>query len=632
MWLQNLHLDDIAADEWGVRFVDYPRSYDNADIFEVEFNGHNDSLLAEHFIVGDDWDDNEQLTFELTRMRHHVAGTDTRSSHTADFGLDCSDDDNNRLADMTFDLSRIPLVPSDINDGDLDDGQMSLRTPEDGEELPLTPPVHLLQGPTQLATATAPQTSLVSRVTSSRPRPRSAPSHRRVSHSSFHGPSSSSVHDSDFRDAHVDEIFYSHCEHLDRICTALEIVRSRAREEGWTLVRATTTGAKNGWMDAETERTLELKAKRRAWSSGIKIHAPYLSTYCASQVRDGSFSALRSPMSPPGLTSSSKMSPRVRGPIVPTGLSLGIPLQTSPLAMYVRCADSGKSSIPGILNTVHTIETIEGKRPSRVTFADSVTNLFPVCEDENEDSFPSVQVNGVGFPQAAPPVVSADESKVVDGPTDNEDDPFCIHPLRPRTRTTSMYVISPTSTPPSSPTLPMFRPSTPPPSYQDAVGGDVPAAANEEQKRLDASALLLQPLSSISPLQSPPSRPQLICNPPFVSRSRAVSLPSIRPCSSTEKNYRTSFYHEEERCEDLSRTYASPPPEGPLVISAVPAPHEQYPRYAHVPLPVPAGKKSVNASILARTGKEVVFEQAGSEFTVGIEVALGRAEEGRVVW
>ena len=68
------------------------------------------------------------------------------------------------------------------------------------------------------------------------------------------------------------------------------------------------------------------------------------------------------------------------------------------------------------------------------------------------------------------------------------------------------------------------------------------------------------------------------------------------------------------------------------MISAVPAPHEQYPRYAHVPLPVPAGKKSVNASILARTGKEVVFEQAGSEFTVGIEVALGRAEEGRVVW
>ena len=653
-YLQSWHLANVAADEWG-QYVHHPRSSDEFDIFAVEYNGHNDSLLGEHFTVGDDWDDTERLTFELSRMgRHGTLGIDSHSSsfddkylHPGDFGLDCSDDDGSRLADTTFDMSRCPLTPSDVNDdGESDDSQIYLRTPEDGEDLPLASPVQVLQGSTQDATCFAPQSPLVSRISSSRPRSRhasaqfsSAPSTPiQASHPT---PRSSSAHNFDYRYTQVDEFIAPRLAYLERICTALEIVRTRAREEGWRLVRATLIGAKNGWMDAEAERSLEIKAKRRAWSSGIKISAPYPTSRPAPKVWDGSFSTFRPPMRPPGLTSSSRGISRVRGPIVPTGLSLGIPVRSSPLAMYAWGAHDGQKCTPskyGILNSGHSVETIKGKRPSRVTFADSVTNLFPVCEDEEEpeDSFGPVQVNAVGFPQAVPIAVPAEEPErsLIEGPAGKEDDPFYFCPSRPRTRTTSMYMTSPATSAPSSP-LPMFRPSTPPPSYQAAVSGDDSAAVNNEERRLDASALLLQPLSSlvISPSPQPPSsRPPFISNHPFLPRPRAVSLPTPKSYSSTNKTRRTSFNHKEGHCEDLSQAYASPPPEGPLVVSATPAPHEQYPRYAHVHSPIPASKKSMNATILGRTGKEVVFEQAGSEFTVGIEVALGRAEEGRVVW
>ena len=644
MYLQSWHLVNIAADEWG-RYVQHPRSSDEFDLFSVEYNGYNDSLLGEHFTVGDDWDDTERLTSELSHMgRHGTLGIDSHSSsfddrylHPGDFGPDYSDDYGSRLVDTAFDLSTCPLTPSDVNDDD--DSQICLRTPEDGEDLSLAS--------TRAATCYAPQPPLVSRVSSSRPRSRnasakfaSAPSTPvQASHPT---PPSPSAHNFDYRYTQIDEYIAPRLAYLDRICTALEIVRSRAREEGWRLVRATMTEAKNGWMDAEAERSLEIKAKRRAWSSGIQISAPYSTYRPARKVWDGSSSTFRSPTRPPGLTSSSTGILRTRGPIVPTGLSLGLPVRSSPLAMYVWGAEDGQKSTPskyGILNSGHSVETIVGKRSSRVTFADTVTNLFPVREDEEEteDSFGPVQANAVGFPQAVPHSVPAEELEcsLIEGPAGKEDDPFYFCPSRPRTRTTSMYMSSPASSAPSSPVLPMFRPSTPPPSYQAAVGGDVFAAANHEERRLDASALLLQPLSSlvISPSpQSPSSRPPLISNPPFLPRPRAVSLPTPRSYSSTNKTRRTSFNYKEEHCEDLSQAYASPPPEGPLVVSATPAPHEQYPRYAHVHSLIPASKKCMNATILGRAGKGVVFEQAGSEFTVGIEVALGRAEEGRVVW
>lgn len=654
LYLQSLHSTDVAADEWGVRYIHHPTSSDEANVFSVGYNGHNDSLLGEHFTVGDDWDDNERLTLELSRTGRHVtpgmynpsSSFDDRHLHPADFGLDCSGDDDSGLANTAFDVSRCPLIPSDVNDDEeSDDSQTSVRTPEDGEDLPRIPPSQKLQGSPQHATCFAPQPPLVSRVSSSRPRSRNASAQYSnvlsTSDQALYLPTftPSSAHNFDCRDTQADELITSHIAYLERICTALEIVRSRAREEGWSLVRTTSSGAKNGWSDAGTERSLEIRAKRRAWSSGIKISAPYSTSYSARKVWDGGFSALRSSMRLPGATSRSTGILQVRGPIVPTGLSLGIPVRSSPLAMYAWGAEDGHKSTPrkyGILNSVHSTETIEGKRSSRVSFADSVTKLFPVCED-NEDSFEPIQVDAVGFPQVVPLAVSAEEPGCgfSEGLAEKEDDPFYFCPSWPRKRTTSMYVVSPTPSTPSSPVLPMFRCSSPSPYDQAAVSGDVPAGGNDKEGRLDASALLLQPLSSLSICsspQSPSSRPPLTSNPLFVPRPRAVSLPTPGSYFNTNKTRRTSFNHKDEPCEDLSRVYASPPPEGPLVVSATPGPHEQHPRYAHVYSPIPAGKNSINASIFGRTGKEVVFEQAGSEFTVGIEVALGRAEEGRVVW
>lgn len=564
--------------------------------------------------------------------------SDDKLLHPEDFVLDFDDDSG--LADTAFDISRYPLTPSDVNDNEQsDDSQVSLRTPEDGEDLPLASPVpsRSTQDPTY-------QSPSVSRVDSFRPRSRNVSAQYsstplmpvQASHASTFppSPSSSALH----RNTQEDELIASHLAYIDRICTALELVRSRAREEGWRLIRATLIGAKNGWMDADAERSLEMKAKRRAWSSGIKISAPYSIFRSAPKMWSDRSPAFRSPMRPPGLMSSSRGISRVRGPIVPTGLSLGIPERSSPLAMYAWSADDGKKSTPskyGILG--RSMETIDGKRSLRVTFADNVSKLFPVCEDEGEDLFEPVRDNAVGFPQEVPPV-SAEESDrslpQAEAPTAKEDDPFQFCPPRPRTRTTSMHLISSAPSAPSFHVLPMFRPNTPPPSYQAAVGGDIPAPEDSNQGRLDPSSLLLQPLSSSSIASSPQSssRPPLVSSPPFVPRPRAISMPTPRTYSSTNKTRRTSLQYKDEHCEDLSQAYASPPPEGPLVVTATAAPHEEYPRYAHVYIPAPSSKPKMNATILGRTGKEVVFEQGGSEFTVGIEVALGRAEEGRVVW
>ncbi|KAG9308305.1 hypothetical protein JVU11DRAFT_12068 [Chiua virens] len=616
-------------DEWGVRYVHHLSPSDDAGHFLVDYDHYNDSLLGEPFAFGDDQDDNERLPFELGLVERYDGDIGGRLSN---FGLACGDHDGSKLADTRFDLSRSPLIPSDVkDDGESDDSQVSLRTPEEGEALPLGPPVCL-----EHDTPSAAQPGLVSRVASSCPRPRIASAKYSRAHSTSSPPPtlslplSSSPYSSHYRDPEAEELIASRLAHLDQICAVLEIVRSRAREEGWRQFKATMIGAKNDWMDTETERSLESKAKRRAWSSGIKISAPYsCASRSAPNVWDGSFSTHKMSTGPSGLTSSRGI-PRVRGPIVPTGLSLGIPVQSSPLAKCAWGTEGAATSTPskyGDLGLMRTPKVKGGKKSSRVHFADSVTKLLPVREDESEDAF-EPEVTAFGFPQAVPVPVSSDGVEVVQGPSDSEDALyFC--PTQPRVRTTSIYV-----GPPSPPPLPMFRPSTPPPIYQAAVGGDISDPASDGEGRLDASALLLHPLSSlsISSSQQSPPRPSLISNPSFVPRPRAVSLPTARSYAEVNKTRRISDQYGSGRCEDLSQAYASPPPEGPLVVSATPAPHEQYPRYAHIQSPIPSSKKSMTASILGRVGKEVAFEQNGSEFTVGIEVALGRAEEGRVVW
>ncbi|KIK98874.1 hypothetical protein PAXRUDRAFT_623340 [Paxillus rubicundulus Ve08.2h10] len=610
--------------------------------------------------------------------RHHtlsvdsrVPGFDDRRLHL-DFDSDYSDEDSDRFANTAFDTLRSPLAPSDVNeDGDSDDSQTSLRTPEEGDGLPLATPV-VVQGPIQSGAHSQQQS--VSRVNSSRPHHRNAsslspttlltptPDFEPVSPSTTLPQSSRPTRpppfptsrlfraDSSGKDAYMDELIASRVSFLGRVCNALDLVRTRARDEGWKLVRATLTGAPINWVDTEAERSLETKAKRRAWSAGIKIPAPYISKTRSSsallsrrRVWDGSAPMLGSLTSPPGLASSPRKTTRALGPIVPTGLSLGVPVRTSPLAMYVWGAGDVQNSTPskyGALSPVRHMETMLGNRPPRTTFPGSPTKLFPVCEEEGDDSFEPVQADAISFPQAERVSASAQMSSgdieigVIDGPENNEDDPFYFPPLGPRTRTTSMYVMPPTSAA-DSPVLPMFRPCAPPPPYRAAVGEGHSPTAGSEGVELGPSALLCQPLSSLRisspPPRSPSPRPAMVSNPPFVPRLRSVSLPTPKSGSSMNKGH-CSHRHKDERYEDLSQAYAAPPPDGPLIVSASPAPHEGYPTYAHVHSPIPATGKGLSASALGGKGREVIFEQAGSEFTLGLEVALGRAEEGRVVW
>ena len=59
----------------------------------------------------------------------------------------------------------------------------------------------------------------------------------------------------------------------------MNLVRLRTQEEGWRLVHATCAsvfGAPTGWTESDDDQALGMKAKRRAWSSGVKVAAPYI--------------------------------------------------------------------------------------------------------------------------------------------------------------------------------------------------------------------------------------------------------------------------------------------------------------------------------------------------------------------
>ena len=182
----------------------------------------------------------------------------------------------------------------------------------------------------------------------------------------------------------------------------------------------------------------------------------------------------------------------------------------------------------------------------------------------------------------------------------------------------------------------MFRPRTPPPSYRVAVG-EVNASIEEEESdagTLDACALLCQPLSTLH-LKSPtPTRLPLVSNPPFAPRVRSLSLPNTSQSSSLSQSI--SSVSKDKDCQDLSRAYAAPPP-ADIPITAAPtiALTEPYLTYAHLHAPVPScGKGSVTKGMKGKeiASQEMIFKHNGEEYTFGLEVALGRAEEGRSVW
>ncbi|OAX40395.1 hypothetical protein K503DRAFT_855366 [Rhizopogon vinicolor AM-OR11-026] len=650
------------ANTWNIRHVRNPSSGDELDAYAFEFSEENDSLLRESFGFGadvyGDWDDDDHGIFDdfsaLCSGAEFVFD-DGRLRFDEDFVSDYEGKDY--LANSAF-----ATTPSDATEeDDSDESQSSLRTPEDGEPLSLPLPAALpglsKHGACfQQRNHSDSVSTAVSKTTSSRPKARPLQSSYRSPNSPqkpVRSPFSTSRLPKRKPIPNMEEILSSRLLLLSRIRSMLTFVRSRAHEERWGSVQSQNPFGCS-LLDPETERQLETKARRRAWSAGIRVSAtsPALVPVAVpgstpgAMVWDGSVpSSLHFPHGPPGLAPPMT---QVNGPIIPAGLSLGRPIRRSPLGMYVRSADDVDPACSGKYGSIglkRGEETAVLKRPLRVSFLDSPTKLFPVREEgDNEQG--SLEGNGykIDFPQS-PTSPTSPTSAVLDerfcisegDPSatvedENQDDPFFCSPFQMRTRTTSMYRGPSSQSTLSSQVLPMFRPRTPPPSYQAAIG-EHNASFEEESDTgtLDACALLCQPLSTLR-LKSPtPTRPPLVPNPTFAPRVRSRSLPTTSQSSSLSQSI-----SKDEDCQDLSRAYATPPsPATPITAAPTISLTEPFLTYAHLHAPVPIGGKGSVAK--GRKGKEiasqeVIFERNGEEYTLGLEVALGRAEEGRSVW
>ncbi|KAG2049707.1 hypothetical protein BDR06DRAFT_694261 [Suillus hirtellus] len=673
-----------------IRHVRNPSTCDELEAYAFEFSVENGSLLRESFgfgtdVFGDVWDDDDHVAFDnvgALRLGAEFTFDNGQLNFDEDFGSDYESGDY--YADMTF-----AAMPSDATEEDeSDESQTSLRTPEDGEMLPLPLP------------ATSPRSSengscfqqrshfdvvptVVSKTTSSRPKTRplrpssgdpSAAPHvcakpttaapwncRSATHPqqlSTHFPSSPSRLPKRMSIPNAEELISTRVALLSRIRSALTYVRTRAREEHWGLLWSQNSFG-CGLMDPESEGQLEIRARRRAWSAGIKVTAASAPTLFSvavqgsspgTRVWDGSVpSAVHIPYRPPGLIPPVT---KVNGPIIPTGLVLGRPLRRSPLAMYVWSVDdvakkdTGRHSKYGDIDLKRGGETAASRRPLRVSFLESPTKLLPVREEGDDEEG---RTSKIDFPQSPTSPTLPTSPEVNSGVTPDEryginqgdvsvtDDPFFCSPFHARARTTSMYPCSQ-----SSQELPMLRPRTPPPSYQAAIGEDNTDDDDDNDDEfdngtLDACALLFQPLSTLcltSPTKTTPTRPPLVTAPPFTPRVRAVSLPT---CPRRPRSPSLSSRSTDEDYQDLSQAYVAPPPTTPITAAPTIAVTESYLTYAHLHAPVPiSGKASVTKGMCEKgkgiASQEVVFERNGEEYTLGLEVALGRAEEGRSVW
>lgn len=693
------------ANEWGLRIPTH--SPDGLDPYIFELSCDHESLTEESFShyddpYGDAWDDNDRFTFDVERpdspgmlqgnnssaalgeAHVHFAGSVNPDKHS---GNSYNEGASAGLANSVFCFTT-PAVPSDVKeDDDSDESQPSPRTPEDSEELPLSvtpgqPTVEMQQ----LIPAT--------RTASSRPRSRRPPLETSMQKAQgvpekpqprtpYSRPPSVAAYRPSIaawspkarprtQGLTTDEFVAMRLEYLRRVYDALNLVHARSQEEGWRIVRASMFGGPTSWTEGDADRALETKAKRRAWSSGLKIAAPYMcATYrvtspptfvpdlrseCFSgrRVWDGKLehSALPSdtrseydrnslPVCPPGLPA---LPPKIRGPVVPTGLSLGKPLRSSPLALYVwtawdlefRHGKYGELSLRHVPESL-VLDKLVKPGMSCVSFPESPTRtipvsptrLFPVHEDSEEEDEVKLgssvdptaeQIRSDEIVDLVPVTVTAVEPTEDDmtATSNSEDDPFHFSPMRARTRTTSMYS-------PATSASPVLHPLTPPPSYQAAVSGGTTVEGSQDVK-FDASSILLRPISNLSVTSAPskasksathyPCRPPLTSNPPYVpqshsqsplqhlgTRRRSISLPTAFnlsflaplihspsiPEKQTEVPSSSSCIDDEKYnrdCEDLSQAYISPPPSpsGPIIMNAVSAPHEQqqYPRYAHV--------------------------------------------------
>jgi len=654
----NYHIAKMfTANEWNIRHVRNSSSGDELDSYAFEFNEENDSILRESFgfgadVYGDEWDGDDHLAFD----EFGALGSDTEFAFdNGQLGFD-EDLDNGEDKDYLTNEA-FTATPSDPNEeDDSDESQLSLRTPEDGESpalpLPVTSSGSFENGTCfQYRSHSDAGPTAISKATSSRPKTRPPQLSYRSPQSPQKPCSSFSPPRTPKRKAfpNLEEMLTTRVDLLSRIRSALTLARARAHEERWGAIRSQNPFG-CGLLDPDSERLLETRARRRAWSAGIRISAASTPGFSPWNESVSSISHFL-PHGPPGLTPPVT---QVNGPIIPTGLLLGRPARRSPLGMYVRSAEDVANSNAtrggkyGGIGLKIGEEMVVPKRPTRVSFLDSPTKLFPVRE-EGDDEQGSLQASGskVDFPQSptspTSPTSQGNVPLMGDGFCDNggnanaaedenQDDPFFCSPFQMRARTTSMYGCSQSAL--SSQVLPMFRPRTPPPSYQVAVGeGDAIAKEEPDTGALDACTLLCQPLSTLRLVSPTPTRPPLVPSPPFAPRVRARSLPTGQSGSLSPS---LSSASKDEDCQDLSRAYAAPPPPAsPITAPPAIASTEPCLTYAHlhptVPICVKGGvAKGMKGKEIA--SQEVVFERNGEEYTFGLEVALGRAEEGRPMW
>lgn len=710
------------ANEWGVRIR--PQSPDGLDAYTFGVNCENESLMGERFSFGDDdLLEDPQFTFDVDELRPQILDIDEPpnfffKSHVRPGGS-CSHNNGvvSGLANTLFNLD-VPTRSLDTSEDDESDkSQPSPRTPDESEGLPLTIPSSV-----QAGLQSQQQPISVARMASSRPRPRTPPPSQietatprepLIVHSEdrnsaapspipsrcFSRTSSISTTALSPRDQlaanerSIEGLIAERLAYLERIQNALKIVRTRAQEEGWRLIRASMLGGPAGWSETESDRLLEAKAKRRAWSSGLKIAAPYVPPSSdlsfesvpaqCGLVRKGLSGKPHPPLpadpqhndysgsSPAQPSGSFPQLPPCRGPLVPTGLSLGKPLSSSPLAVHVWTAHdlqlkNGKPTLKRVPASLVLEKWAD--RGSYVSFPESPTRsipesptrLFPLCEESEESEDGTNSADCVAMEQCmlghgylTDSVTRVNTAQVGrlgagagvpdDGVNDDintEDVPFYFHP----TGTCSPPSIDSPSAFPTFPVSPVPCPAILTPS-DEAMASGQPGRIGEgteltdrgyeeggrNEIKFDASSILLRPLSRLSCLpptptsqevhQQQPRRPSLTVKHPYVSQSHSVpqpdmhhwtrprsmslpakfSLSSLPPLGHSEidrhasspicpssTSSRMSGWNERSSCgfQDLSRAYVTPPPSsiGPIILSAVPAPHEQYqyPRYAHV--------------------------------------------------
>ncbi|KAI5998915.1 hypothetical protein F5J12DRAFT_848318 [Pisolithus orientalis] len=621
------------ANEWGVRVPSH--SPDGLDSYIFELSCAHESLTEESFGYCDDpyedaWDDNDRFTFDVDRpdspsMLHGNGSSAVLSGahvHFADGFWNGYREETTGFGGLAF---TGPVVPSDVNeDDDSDESQLSPRTPEDGEELLLTVP------PPARPTIETQQLIPVTKAVSSRPRSRGSPppepvvpkaqdvSAKPQSRIHFSKPSATNNRPSiaawspkarpRTQGLSTDEFIAMRLEYLRRVYNALNLVHVRSQEEGWRIVRASIFGGPTSWTEGDTDRALEMKAKRRAWSSGHtwpdRTHGSLIGK-AASQFPTGTIWQVR------------------------------------------RIESEAHPREPGVGQT-------RGTRHVMCFFPGNWPDIGGMCHHYYRG-------DSCGGGDYLP-------------------------------RTTSMY------SPSSSASL-VLRPLTPPPSYQAAVSGDNTIHGSQTVEdgqgvKFDASSILLRPISSLSTSSAPSMplssatqhvrRPPLTSNPPYSAprqysgmRRRSISLPAalslsflaplMHSPSNIEKQTKApspAGCIDNEKCnrdyEDLSQAYISPPPllSGPIIMSAVPAPHEQerYPRYAHVAQVVHAATPTVRRvgmpTISGGTGRAGRMDKRSVTMDVNAygkgrmkggvpgsldgsvedAIELGRAEEGRVVW